>query len=139
MKHFQLTASSFEGAVDLYFNDLNLLERFDTSRADLSEKQQIWILQSLPRELAEVKSVMKKSPNVKITEVSEEVTFDMFWNKYDDKLCSSKKKAILKWNKMPLSERQKAYNSISKYFQYLAPGTRKKYAETYLNAELWNN
>jgi hypothetical protein len=50
MKYFQLTSPSFTGAVDLFYNDGGLLEKYDITGAHLSEKQQIWFLRSLPRE-----------------------------------------------------------------------------------------
>jgi len=74
-----------------------------------------------------------------VTEIDQNITFDKFWNRYDDKLNSSKKKTQVKWNKMPAAEQAKAFRYIGKYFASIPSGTRKKYAETYLNAELWNN
>ncbi len=139
MKHFQLTSGAFTGAVDIYFNDLGLLHEFSLKGAELSEKQQIWMLKTMPREIAELQRVLGDSKTAQLTEIKFEVTFDAFWNKYDDKLCSSRKKTLLRWNKMNETDRLKAYNFISMYFAGIAQGTRKKYAETFLNAELWNN
>lgn len=139
MKHFQLTSESFTGFVDIYFNELGLLTKFETASAELSEKQQIWILKQMPRELAELERIVEDAPNLKLTEIKFEVTFEAFWNKYDDKTISSRKKTLAKWNKMSDTDKLKAYNFISMYFSQISPGTRKKYAETYLNAELYNN
>jgi hypothetical protein len=63
----------------------------------------------------------------------------MFWKKYNDKERSSKKRTLAKWNKMSQVEQTKAYNYIQKYFNSIPNGVETKYAETYLNAELWNN
>jgi hypothetical protein len=139
MKHYQLTSESFKGAVDIYFNDNGLLSEFSTKEAELSENQQIWILKKMPRELGELQNLIGDSKTAKLIEVRQEVTFELFWNKYDDKALSSKKRTLVKWNKMSQAERIKAYNFINKYFQRIPGGTRKKFAETYLNAELWNN
>jgi len=139
MKHYQLTSTAFEGFVDIYFNELGLLTEFSTKEAQLSEKQQIWLLKQMPRELSELQNVIKGSGSAVLTEIKQEISFEAFWNKYDDKQMSSRKKTLVKWNKMSDTERLKAYNFISLYFSGIAPGTRKKYAETYLNAELWNN
>jgi hypothetical protein len=138
MKHYQLTSDAITGFVDFFFDDMGLLVKFDISNAQLSTEQQIFILKKLPRELAELQNVIGKSPSAKLTEIKFEVTFEAFWNKYEDKQMSSRKKALLKWNKMNDSDKLKAYNFISMYFTGLG-NTRKKYAETYLNAELWNN
>lgn len=139
MKHYQLTSDAITGFVDFFFDDMGYLVKFDISQAELSQEQQIFILKKLPREIEELQNVIGKSPSAKLTEIKFEVTFEAFWNKYDDKQMSSRKKTLLKWNKMSDTDRLKAFNFISLYFSGIAPGTRKKYAETYLNAELWNN
>jgi hypothetical protein len=139
MKQYQLTSNAFTGFVDLYFNELGLLVEFSLKSAELSEKQQVWILKNMPRELAEINRVIADSKTAKLTEIKLEITFEMFWQKYDDKQVSSKKKAAAKWNKMTKTDQLKAFNFINTYFNNISGGTRKKYAETYLNAELWNN
>ncbi len=139
MKHYQLTSDSFIGAVDFYFNDLGLLESHSIKEAELSEKQQIWLLRHLPREIQELTDLNKDNPQLKVTEIKEEVTFLMFWNRYDEKLLSSKKKTEAKWNKMTKTNQLKAYQFVPTYFNNIPAGTRKKYAEMYLNAEMWNN
>lgn len=139
MRTFHITSTAFEGYVELCFNESELLVRYDITSAELSEDQQIWFLRDMPRTLYDISRVIAESPSAKMTEVTMQVTFEMFWNKYDDRTVSSKKKTLQKWNKMPESDRIKAYNYIARYFASLAPGTRKKYAETFLNAELWNN
>ncbi len=75
-----------------------------------------------------------------ITEIKETITFDVFWNKYDHKLLSNKKKSVQKWEKMTEAEQEKAYRFLDKYFyKILQSGIAKKHVETYLNSELWNN
>lgn len=139
MKHYQLTSDAFTGAVDFYFNNDGLLSRFDTEEATLSIEQSTWLLKHLPRELSELSKVLEKSTTAKLTEVKREVTFQMFWDRYDDKVISSKKKTEAKWARMSKSQQIRAYDFIQKYFLNLPTNTRKKYAETYLNNELWNN
>ena len=74
-----------------------------------------------------------------ITELVEEITFDMFWQRYDDKARSSKVKTQRAWDKMPKREQVKAYQFIPRYFESIPPGVCKKYATTYLSDQLWNN
>ena len=136
MKIFHLTSVTFTGYIEFQFNDGDLLEKYEIA-AGLSERQQIYLLKNMPRELPELDKL--KSSTVTITEINQEVTFDMFWNRYDEKIRSSKKKAIARWNKMGSGERLRAFRFISKYESNILPGTAKKYAETYLNAELWAN
>jgi len=135
---YHITSTSWAGYIEIEFNELNLMTRTDITNADLSEKQQLWFLRKMPRELIELQNVIDKS-TAKITEVKQEVTFDLFWNRYDEKIRSSKKKALTTWNRLRKDDQVKAFNYIKKYEGSMAPGVAKKYAETYLNAELWNN
>ncbi|MFH1121770.1 MAG: hypothetical protein V1775_18260 [Bacteroidota bacterium] len=139
MKRFVLTSDAFTGEVEFIFNDLGLLYSFSMSNAQLSEKQQVFIIKELPRELNEIKRVIGTSQSAKITEVAIEITFEMFWKRYDPPANSKKKKkALPRWNKMSKAEQMKAYYHISKYESNMR-GEAKMYAETYLNSELWNN
>jgi len=137
-RKFILTSDKFKGEVLFDFTSL-ILSRYDTSGAELSEEQRIYLAKNLPRELAEVTAFLAQSQSAKFTEIKQEITFEMFWKKYDDKVNSSRKRTKIKWDKMKINEQIKAYNYIQKYFASVPYGTRKKYAETYLNAELWNN
>lgn len=139
MKTYLLTSPKWPGEIEVVYNDLNLMVSIDISRADLAEKQQIYFLRDLPREMAELMKLKEKSPTLVITEVEQEVTFEMFWNKYDEKIRSSRKRTERAWNRMSKTNQVKAYRFIQKYKMNLLPGTNPKYAETYLNAELWNN
>lgn len=139
MKKYSLTSAAFEGEVIFCFNDAGLLESFDSSGAELSEEQQIFMLKKLPRELCEVQRVIGTSPTAKMLEIKQEITFEMFWNRYDEKIRSSKKKSLARWNRFNKSDQAKAYYFIGKYEMSIAQGVAKKYAESYLGAELWNN
>lgn len=137
---YVMTSGSFNGHVLFEFDETTkLLLSFDTSNAYLSEKQQIWLLKELPRELKEVEELLSKAKNVKFEKLNENITFEMFWDRYNDKITSSKKRTRKAWDKMSKADQAKAFRFISKYENSLPQGTRKKYAETYLNAELWNN
>jgi len=140
MKRYSLTSTAFDGEVLLEFNDSGLLTGYDCNGATLTEAQQLWILNRMPREIADLKRIINEAKQAKLTELEdEEVSFDKFWNRYDEKIRSSKKKTLAKWNRMPKAQRLKAYKYIATYERSLYAGVAKKYAETYLNAELWNN
>jgi len=139
MKKLSFTSGAFTGEVILTFNELGFLVSYDALSAQLTPDQQKWFLQKLPCELAEVERVLAGSPTAKLTEISLDITFDMFWSRYNDKVRSSRKKAMLKWIRMSNSDRTKAYHFISKYEMNIPQGVSRKYAETYLNNELWNN
>ena len=136
-----MTSTTFTGEVMFEYDDNSqLLLNYSVEHAKLSERQQVWLLKHLPRELAEMESITQSNPAIKFTEMKEaEITFELFWNKYDDKINSSRKRTLAAWNKLNVTNRQRAYRFIPTYFANIPQGTRKKYAETYINAELWNN
>ena len=136
MKIFHLTSVSFVGYVEFIFTDDDLLHKMDI-HAELSNAQQVYLLKHMPRETLELDNL--KSDTAQIVEVKQEVNFSMFWDRYDDKLNSSKKKAEKQWNKMSSADQYRAFRFIGKYFSNIPTGTRKKYATTYLSDELWNN
>lgn len=135
---FLFTSEKFKGEIIFEFTD-RILTKYDTSSAELTDEQNIYFAKNLPRELSEVDAFLSKSTSAKFTEIKEEITFELFWNQYNDKMNSSKKRTLAKWNKMPKSEQMKAYNYVTRYLATIPSGTRQKFAETYLNAELWNN
>jgi hypothetical protein len=139
MKHFKLTSAAFAGEVDLYFSDNELLHSFSIDNAALNDNQQRWLLKNLPNDLAEITKVIGKSPTAKIIEVTREITFEMFWNRYDDKITTSKKRTRARWDTLSTIDQVKAYDYIQRYFLNIPGGTRKKYPESYLNSFMWNN
>jgi len=84
--------------------------------------------------------IFRTYPNTRITELQEDLSFDRFWREYNHKL--GKKKVCERiWENMPEIERAKAIKYITQYNQFLIqrPGIEKKYPETYLRNEQWNN
>ena len=128
-----------EGDVLLKYDSEGTLIGY-THRMQWDQKQTVYFLQRVPLVWGGVKHATATfNGALTFVEQVREVTFQMFWLKYDDMVMSSKKRTLAKWNKMSQGDQIKAYNYITKYFNSLPTGVRKKYAETYLNAELWNN
>jgi len=134
-----LTSTKFTGEVLLAFDFNGYLVMYDSSRALLSPEQINWLVDELPRRIEEVRNLIGNSKTVKLTEIKEDVTFEMFWNRYDEKIRSSKKRTLAAWNKLSQNDQVLAYRFISRYEAHIPSGTCKKYAETYLNAALWDN
>lgn len=140
MRTYSITSSKFEGEMVAVFDDRHELINLDMSAAEMSLAQKNWMMSNRPITEDMLMEMKSKSPFMKIELIPErEVTFEAFWQHYDDKVNSSKKRTKAKWEKMTKTQQTKAYHYIDKYFASLPYGTRKKYAETYLNAELWNN
>lgn len=138
MRKFELTSPAFEGCVTYGFDDTtDRLVMVDMSSVPLSAELWNCIWSNLP---ATSKAMGKvKGRTGVITELVEDITFEMFWKRYDDKARSSKVKTQRAWDKMPEREQVKAYQFIPRYFQSIPPGVCKKYATTYLSDQLWNN
>jgi hypothetical protein len=73
----------------------------------------------------------------KVTEINREVTFDMFWDKYDYKI-SGKEEAKRAWKKLSKLDQLLAFDYIKQYEGQLKLNpVSKLYASTYLNAKRW--
>lgn len=136
---YSLTSTQFIGEVILSFDQQGYLVMYDRSSAEMSETQVAWLVDELPRRIEDLQKVLGSSKTAKLTEVSQVIDFELFWDRYDEKIRSSRKRTLAKWNKLSKTDQIKAYKFISRYESHLLPGTAKKYASTYLNDELWNN
>jgi hypothetical protein len=139
MRKFIMTSKLFAGEIIYEFDEQGNLVCFDLKKAELlSDEQRKGIYNHVPTHVEGV-AIMLSTKNSTVIEVKQTVEFDDFWARYNDRLRSSKKRTLAKWNKMSQAEQVKAYNYIQRYFNTIPNGVEKKYAETYLNAELWNN
>lgn len=84
--------------------------------------------------------LLTKDQSAYLEEISPDLSFERFWETYDHKV-GKKARVKKKWDSMPPEERVKALKHLKKYSYFLAqnPTIAKKYPETYLNAEEWNN
>lgn len=140
MKTYILTSEKFSGQVLFTFNDAGVMLSHDASGAQMDAVQLDWLNNRLPHTLNDLKIVLRKTVAAKLTlQQTTGVDFEMFWVKYDEKTRSSKKKALQIWNRLSQTQRDMAYNYMATYERNIPNGIAKKYAETYLRAELWNN
>lgn len=132
-----MTSDRFKGSLIFRYNESGHLASF-TSDTVLTSKQQELIASAFPWTLELAKVFMHNNPSATYLVQEDCLTFDMFWNKYNDKVRSSRKKTLKKWNSMAKTEQAKAYFYVPRYFKSMGTA-EKKYATTYLNDELWNN
>lgn len=99
-----------------------------------------FLFKRFPKNLVMMKAWMEeKFPNVTFKIIEEDLSFDAFYNKYAHKV-SKRSVAEKVWKNMPDTERAKAIAFIPIYQQHLLKtNVNKKYPETYLNSEMWNN
>ena len=133
---YQITSPSWQGYIELEYNELGYMRRVDLGNAELSEQQQQWFLNRMPRELAELKRVIEGT-TATLTEIKKEISFREMWDKYNYK--TGRKEAETKWNKMPKSEQIKAYDFVTKYLAKKLDNIPQLYLASYLNKERWND
>lgn len=139
MKRYYVTSPSFGGFVEYLYNAPDILVLFNASEAILNDEQLTWFVENIKHSSTSLVSLITETPKLKIQQITTEITFSMMWDRYNDKTTSSKKRAQEKWSRMTRAEKVKAYYYVPQYFGSLGAGVRKKYLETFLNSEIWNN
>lgn len=78
-----------------------------------------------------------KEHDIKVTILKREVSFEMFWDKYNYK-ASGKIEASRAWERLTKKEREEAYDHISVYESQLkSKPVSKLHGSSYLNAKRW--
>lgn len=134
MRTFEISSNKFIGTIVVKFNDAGKFCAIDFSGSGVSDQQMEWFLHRLPKTVESMKYT-----DLTIAEILDSITFEAFWNKYNDKARSSKVKTKHVWDKMSRAEQVRAYNYIERYVRNIPPTVCKKYATTYLNDQMWNN
>ncbi len=139
-KYLLTTTNSPDGFIYSYTKE-GLFAGLEIKQLNLKFNQRQLLIQQLFIQEAEflawAKAFVGKAGN-ELVQLSDDITFEMFWAKYNDKIRSSRKRSFNIWNKLPTQERVKAFYYIDTYNRNRG-NAEKKYCETYLNAELWNN
>ena len=136
MRKFVLTFPGIEGDIVFTYDDGEVLQGVSFN-GNYPEEQRRNVLRTLPMR-PEVLQRINWRDGI-LTEEAEKVTFEMFWDRYNDKARSSRVKTQRVWDRMPEGERVKAYRYINRYKSSIPQGVCMKYATTYLNDQLWNN
>ena len=136
MSKYLLTFPGIEGEIEFVYDDGEILQNV-AFNGNFPIDMRGAILRMAPTTPERMQSINWKTGVV--TPIEAMVTFEMFWNRYNDKARSSKVKTERVWNKMPEGERTKAYRYINRYKSSIPQGVCMKYATTYLNDQMWNN
>jgi hypothetical protein len=142
MNKYVITSDKTTGEVVFTYNDKGLLIGFDFQLDDSESYMLLWTLNKLIFKWEEEFKNEVKSLKIRCTKLTLEVTFDMFWEKYDHKSMSSKHKTLARWKNLSKTDQIRAFNFISTYNSRrmsMVPCPAKKLAETYLNSMMWNN
>lgn len=115
MKKYILTSPKFTGTVVFgYSPDTDFLKLYH-NESEMSDQQQVWLLQHLPYSLAEVVSLAKKISGT-LEEIPQDISFDVFWELYGRKVNLKRCKPLFDG----LSDENKllAITRIKPYFKY---------------------
>lgn len=137
MRVFEVTSDKYSGVVVYKFGEDDRFVGIDFSGSDVNVAQAHWIMMHLPANAGSMAHFPGTS--AKVVEVVEEVDFQRFWDRYNDKARSSRVKTKRVWDRMRKSDQMRAYHFVPKYFSSIPGGVMKKYATTYLNDRLWDN
>ena len=147
IKYIITSETAFAGEATLTYDENGERPIFDCFNTNVRPDQHKWFMRWIceraidQNTLTGIINAGATGP-FKFKEITFEPTFADFWARYfKDRLKdnSSKRRTEIKWNRMSKSEQLAAYNHIGKYFANIPAGIQPKYAETYLNSELWNN
>lgn len=138
MAKFIITSPQFTGEIELVYNDDGYLIKYD-NRSEMDRTQIDYLLCRFPVHSALLQSLFSKSKSL-VTEVSEDLSFDLFWNKYSYKI-GNKKRCEKLWELLTDKEKHDCLAAIRKYDTYLSqrPKMDKAYPETFLNQKRWEN
>lgn len=137
IKRYSLTHPLIEGSIELEYTHGLLTEYV------LKGSIPIQALRTMLGRFPVAEVMLKETathPDAKITEIASDLSFDRFWNTYNNKSAgSSKKDAERRWNKLSTNDKHAALKFIAIYDRELSrTGVAKKYAETYLNQRPWD-
>lgn len=134
MRKFLMTSPKFNGAIEFLYSHEEKLLRVDLTNASCSVGQIRKLLSVAPCTIEELRTAFADT-QAAIVESDFEVTFEMFWEKYD--LKRNKKHAEKLWSRMNAVDRAKAYLNIDSYNKYCKRNEwyNKMYPDTFLRGE----
>jgi hypothetical protein len=140
MPKYLITFIKQEANTLLEYNDDGYLIKYELTPGTFEKLQFAFLSSKFPKNLVNIQHwIDAKLPNVVIKVVDEDLSFERFYNLYDHKI-SKRSRAESAWNALSKVDKALAIAYLPKYETHLRKtGVNKKYPETYLNSEVWNN
>jgi hypothetical protein len=137
MKRYLIQSPLYNGSVEVIYND-GLLKTLDFTNCSMAKPE---IINAFIKKITAEEQYLSSSfvSNVTIISAEVQITFMMFWNKYNHKI--NKLRATKLWERMTLAEQIEAYCGIQKYFEFLKIKGWRGLADpdTYLRNKYWTN
>lgn len=134
---YQYHSIKFGSPVQVTYNKHGILTGFTVMNNEQVEKIHSHkdVFENYFREVDFLASA--KQHGLKLTQIERTITFDMFWDAYQEKNCG-RKKAEAVWTKLSKADQLGAYDYIPAFNGILKMnGTAKPYATSYLNQTRW--
>lgn len=130
----------FNASALFEYNAHGFLVLYELVPGEFQDPQYGYLKKAFPKTLEQMQNMISaKLPNVRITEVQPDLSFDAFYNLYNYKV-GKRSRAMNNWERMSDTEKAKAIAYIPVYMRRISEtGYNKKYPEFYLSAEEWNN
>jgi hypothetical protein len=137
MKKLILTHPKMQGEVLLVYGSELKLVLVDFQKAELNAKVLDWLWSRVHIDYSE--QVKNNFADFQVLESSVEITFDMFFDKYNQRI--NKKRCEKIWEKLVEADKAKAYFGLWKYEKHLSANTWKNKAdpENWLKKRMWEN
>ena len=137
MRRFVITSPKYTGQAEVVYNAIGVLDKIDVSATNMNAPT-VDAFKRCVSPLVETLSERFTADTI-IIEADFEVSFEMFWKKYNKKI--NKFRCIKIWDKMEKTMQVKAYFGIDAYHKYLKHESWRSKAdpETYLRNQYWDN
>ena len=137
MRRFLITSSRFSGQAEVIYNDAEVLCKIDCTDTDMNVSTIKAFKAAVGPDIASIADLL---PNCMIVEAEYEVSFEMFWKKYNKKI--NKSRCIMLWGKLNKTMQVQAFFGIDAYNKFLKKeGEWRKPVdpENYLRNAYWEN
>ena len=138
MRRFIISSPHYNGQAEIIYNADATLCRIDLTETDMKASLVKGFKNRVPATVDELADAFTGT-QVKIIEADIEVSFDMFWKKYNKKI--NKSRCIILFTKMDKGLQLMAFMGIPDYDKYLKKESWRSKAdpETYLRNRYWEN
>lgn len=139
MRIFILTSTNYQGEAELHYNQQEVLCRIDVANTNMIPAQVNAFKCHVPLTVSQLESGMGIPTTVTIVEKDYEVSFELFWTAYNNKV--NKARCIPVWNKLSKAQQVAAWFGVKKYEAYLQRTNWRNKAdpEKYLKDRYWEN
>ncbi len=137
MRRFLITSEVYTGEAELHYEADGRLVLLDMTRTNMSADLVGKFKLKVPQHVDGLATAF--TGKVVVVEADYEVTFDMFWKKYDKKI--NRKRCELLWPRMSKADQVAAYVGVTAYDKYLkrVDWRSKLDPENYLKNKTWEN